>query len=175
MTTLRIAGCKKHSSVNGPGVRYVLFMQGCTHHCPGCQNPETWDPVGGMAVNVEDIIQEIRSTRYLDGVTLSGGDPLLQPDAARTIAKAMQEDSLNVWLYTGWTYEQIMRGSAGQKAKEVLPYVNVLVDGPFVEQRKTGHSFWRGSDNQRLIDVQASLAQKQVVEWQSEKSFVRRK
>ncbi len=175
MTTLRIAGCKKHSSVNGPGVRYVLFMQGCTHHCPGCQNPETWDPAGGMAVNVEDIIQEIRSTRYLDGVTLSGGDPLLQPDAARTIAKAMQEDDLNVWLYTGWTYEQIMRGSAGQKAKEVLPYVNVLVDGPFVEQRKTGHSLWRGSDNQRLIDVQASLAQKQVVEWQSEKSFVRRK
>ena len=63
MTTLRIAGCKKHSSVNGPGVRYVLFMQGCTHHCPGCQNPETWDPAGGMTVNVEDIIQEIRSTR----------------------------------------------------------------------------------------------------------------
>ena len=168
MTILRIAGSKKHSSVNGPGIRYVVFMQGCPHHCPGCQNPETWNPGGGFVTNVEAVIEDIRSTRYLDGVTLSGGDPLWQPEASRKIAKAAKDDGLNVWLYTGWTYEQILQRNAGAEALSVLSYVDVLVDGRFEEALKTGRALWRGSDNQRLIDVQASLVQKQAVLWQSE-------
>ena len=148
MSTVRISGSKKHSSVNGPGVRYVLFFQGCPHHCPGCQNPETHDPVGGT----------------LDGLTFSGGDPLLQPDAVIEIARAAKNAGLNIWLYTGWTFEQIQKGAAGEKAKEALTQLDVLVDGPFVEKLKTGNAIWRGSDNQRLIDVPRSLAEGSVIE-----------
>ena len=157
MSTVRISGSKKHSSVNGPGVRYVLFFQGCPHHCPGCQNPETHDPVGGTERNVADVIQEILQTKYLDGLTFSGGDPLLQPDAVIEIARAAKNAGLNIWLYTGWTFEQ-------EKAKEALTQLDVLVDGPFVEKLKTGNAIWRGSDNQRLIDVPRSLAEGSVIE-----------
>ena len=136
MSTVRISGSKKHSSVNGPGVRYVLFFQGCPHHCPGCQNPETHDPVGGTERNVADVIQEILQTKYLDGLTFSGGDPLLQPEAVIEIAKAAKNAGLNIWLYTGWTFEQIQKGAAGEKAKEALTQLDVLVDGPFVENRQ---------------------------------------
>lgn len=116
MSTVRISGSKKHSSVNGPGVRYVLFFQGCPHHCPGCQNPETHDPVGGTERSVADVIQEILQTKYLDGLTFSGGDPLLQPEAVIEIAKAAKNAVLNIWLYTGWTFEQIQNGAAGGKS-----------------------------------------------------------
>ncbi|MBQ8700106.1 MAG: anaerobic ribonucleoside-triphosphate reductase activating protein [Acidaminococcaceae bacterium] len=164
MSTVRISGSKKHSSVNGPGVRYVLFFQGCPHHCPGCQNPETHDPVGGTERNVADVIQEILQTKYLDGLTFSGGDPLLQPEAVIEIARAAKNAGLNIWLYTGWTFEQIQKGAAGEKAKEALTQLDVLVDGPFVEKLKTGNAIWRGSDNQRLIDVERSLAEGSVIE-----------
>ena len=153
MSTVRISGSKKHSSVNGPGVRYVLFFQGCPHHCPGCQNPETHDPLGGTERNVGDVIREILQTKYLDGLTFSGGDPLLQPQAVIEIAQAAKAAGLNIWLYTGWTFEQIQKGAAGETAKEALTLLDVLVDGPFVEKLKTGNAIWRGSDNQRLIGL----------------------
>lgn len=158
----RTAGAVRHSAVNGPGIRYVLFFQGCPHHCRACQNPETWDPHAGRVSDTEDIIADILSTRYLDGVTLSGGDPLWQPEAARCIAQAVREKGLNVWAYTGWTWEEILACRAGQ-AREVLPYLDVLVDGPFILAKKDGTAVWRGSSNQRLIDVQASLAAGRVI------------
>ena len=164
MSTVRISGSKKHSSVNGPGVRYVLFFQGCPHNCPGCQNPETHDPAGGTERIVANVVQDILQTKYLDGLTFSGGDPLLQPEAVIEIAQAVKKTGLNIWLYTGWTFEQIQKGAAGEKAKEALTLLDVLVDGPFVEKLKTGHAIWRGSDNQRLIDVQQSLKENRVVE-----------
>ena len=164
MSTVRISGSKKHSSVNGPGVRYVLFFQGCPHNCPGCQNPETHDPMGGRLRNVADVIQEILHTKFLDGLTFSGGDPLMQPEAVIEIADAVKKAGLNIWLYTGWTFEQIQQDVAGEKAKEALTHLDVLVDGPFVEKLKTGRAIWRGSDNQRLIDVQQSLKENRVVE-----------
>lgn len=164
MNTVRIAGSKKHSSVNGPGVRYVLFLQGCPHHCPGCQNPETHDPAGGTERNVDEVIQDILQTKYLDGLTFSGGDPLMQPEAVIAIAGAAKKAGLNIWLYTGWTFEQIQTGAAGEKAKEALMLLDVLVDGPFVEKRKTGNAIWRGSDNQRLIDAPQSLKENKAVE-----------
>jgi len=164
MSTVRISGFKKHSSADGPGVRYVLFFQGCPHHCPGCQNPETHDPAGGTERNTGDVIREVLQTKYLDGLTFSGGDPLMQPEAVKEIAAAAKETGLNIWLYTGWTFEQLMDGAAGKTAKEALALLDVLVDGPFVEKRKTGNAIWRGSDNQRLIDVQRSLAEGSVIE-----------
>lgn len=159
MQTVRIAGSKAHSAVNGPGVRYVLFMQGCHHHCSGCQNPETHALDGGIECRIQDVISEIVGTRYLDGVTLSGGDPFVQPEAGMQIARAVKEAGLNLWVYTGWTYEQLQDGCAGEAGKKMLSYVDVLVDGPFVEGLRSEEVRWRGSTNQTLVDVQASLKQ----------------
>lgn len=160
----RIAGTVRHSSVDGPGVRYVVFFQGCPHHCPGCQNPETWDPAGGEETRVENLIEEMRGTRYLDGVTLSGGDPLLQPEAVREIADAAHAEGLTVWTYTGWTFEDLLAGKAGEKALEALEHIDVLVDGPFVEALCSRDCLFRGSSNQRLVDVPASLASRCAIE-----------
>ena len=162
--TARIAGTVRHSSVDGPGVRYVVFFQGCPHHCPECQNPETWDPAGGEEVSLEDLTEDLRATRYLDGVTLSGGDPFLQPEAAMAVADAGREMGLNVWAYTGWTFEALLDGAAGQKARELLGHLDVVVDGPFRRELLSKECLFRGSSNQRLIDVPASLAAGKAVE-----------
>ncbi len=166
MQTVKIAGAQKHSSVNGPGVRYVLFMQGCQHRCPGCQNPETHDISEGVEMSIDAVVSDILTTRYLDGLTLSGGDPLFQPEASKEIAKHAKEAGLNVWLYTGWTFAQIMDGKAGQTAKEVLSFIDVLVDGPYVETLKSTEVIWRGSTNQHLVDVQKSLENGHEVEYE---------
>lgn len=160
----RIAGRIKHSSVDGPGVRYVIFFQGCFHHCAECQNPETWDVNGGTETDPEDIITDLRQTKLLDGITFSGGDPLLHPAEVERIARAAHEMGLTVWCYTGWTYEQILNGAAGPKAIEALSSIDVLVDGPFVRALKSRECLYRGSSNQRLIDVPASLQAGRAVE-----------
>lgn len=165
MNTFHLSGIKKHSSVNGPGVRYVLFFQGCPHHCPGCQNPETHDPTGGKITNINTVIQDILNTKYLDGITFSGGDPLMQPEAVIEIAKAIKKNTnLTIWLYTGWTFEQIQNNITGNTAKEALTYIDILVDGPFMEKLKTKDAIWRGSSNQRLINVQKSLKENKIIE-----------
>lgn len=163
MTTVRIAGSKKHSSVNGPGIRFVLFFQGCPHHCPACQNPETWDPQGGQETDTDTLIRDILNTRYLDGVTLSGGDPLWQPEAALEIARAVKKAGLNLWIYTGWTWEQLWAGTAGKNAQEAALCADVLVDGPLIQALKTDRALWRGSKNQRLIDIPASAAAGNII------------
>ena len=163
-TRCGIAGTVRHSSVDGPGVRYVVFFQGCPHHCPGCQNPETWDPAGGEETAAEELAEEMRSTRYLDGITLSGGDPLLQPSAVIVMADAAHEKGLSVWCYTGWTFEALLKGAAGESALEALRHIDVLVDGPFVQDLLSKEHIFRGSSNQRLIDVPASLAAGAAVE-----------
>ena len=160
--TVRIAGIVAHSSVNGPGVRYVIFFQGCPHHCRECQNPETWDPSGGEELPVDQVITELKATRYLDGVTLSGGDTLLQPFAAGKIARAAKELGLTVWCYTGWTFEALMQGAAGEEAIRALTWMDVLVDGAFRIEEKTEDALYRGSANQRLIDLPASLPERIV-------------
>lgn len=165
-STARIAGLLPHSLVNGPGVRFVVFFQGCNHNCQGCHNPETHDKSGGKEVTVAELIATVIKTRHLDGITLSGGDPLLQSNAARELAKAAHELGLNVWCYTGYTYEEIEQGKAGIKAQELLSEIDVLVDGRFVQSEKPddpAECIWRGSRNQRLIDVPATLQEKQTI------------
>lgn len=157
----RLAGEIKHSLVNGPGIRYVIFFQGCPHHCRGCQNPETHDISGGMEADTDDVVERIRAAKFLDGVTLSGGDPLMQPDACSTIAKAIHEMGLSVWVYTGWKMEDVLHDA---HKREALHYVDVLVDGEFVSTLQGEESLFRGSSNQRFIDVQKSLSTNQVVE-----------
>ena len=173
--TVRIAGQVKHSAVDGPGVRYTIFLQGCPHKCLACQNPETHDPDAGTERKLSEVIDEILSTRFLDGITLSGGDPFLQPKASMAIARAAKESGLNVWAYTGWTFDQLTGKDPGgirppEAAREVLPFVDVLVDGRYdddlhVNDDERSDYMWRGSKNQRLIDVQASLKSGTVIEY----------
>lgn len=160
---VRIAGIERHSAVNGPGIRYVCFFQGCAHRCKGCQNPDTQDLNGGTEYDTGILLQDIFSTKYLDGVTFSGGDPFCQPEALKEMAYALRERGINVWSYTGWTYEELQKGEAGAKALEALKEIDVLVDGPFVLSLLSKECLFRGSTNQRLIDVQESLKQGKVV------------
>ena len=155
---IRMHGMLRHSLVNGPGIRCVLFLQGCTHYCPGCQNPETHDIHGGTPCNTQAILNDILTDKNLDGVTLSGGDPLLQPKACTEIAKACKQHGLSVWVYTGYLFEDIYTEKLDKDAANLLQYIDVLVDGLFDEVLKSENCLWRGSTNQRLIDVPASLS-----------------
>ena len=164
MKNVRLAGVERHSSVNGPGVRYVVFFQGCPHHCKGCQNPETWAEDKGYLLAISSLIEDIKKTKYLDGITFSGGDPLYQAGALIEIIKGLKETGLSFWCYTGWTYEEIRDGKAGEAAKEALSYLDVLFDGPFIREKKSTSCLFRGSTNQRLIDLKKSVLSKSVVE-----------
>ena len=166
--TVRIAGLLKHSSVNGPGIRAVLFFQGCEHRCPFCQNPETWNREGGTETAVSSIIEEIRGIRYLDGLTLSGGDPFLQAEAAARIAASAKSLGLTVWCYTGYTFEELISENAPEGAIQLLENIDCLVDGKYVDSLRSESLLYRGSSNQRLIDAAESLATKLPKKYQNE-------
>ena len=148
------------SIVDGEGIRTVLWTQGCPHHCPGCHNPETHDFEGGDLIDVDEVISELKKIKNQNGITLSGGDPVCQADACYEIAKAAHEIGLNVWCYTGFTYEQML---LNPKARRLLEQVDVLVDGKFLQEEKSYDIYFRGSRNQRIIDVPKSLEEQQVV------------
>lgn len=159
-----VAGIERHSFVNGPGTRYVLFFQGCIHHCEKCQNPDTWDIEKGKVYDADDIVNDICSTKYLDGVTFSGGDPLLQAEALHYIAKKLKEKNISIWCYTGWTYEAIESGKVSPEAKDALDDIDILIDGPFIYSLLSDKCIYRGSTNQRIINVKKSREEKRVVE-----------
>ena len=145
---IRIAGIVEESIVDGTGIRYAIFMQGCLRHCKGCQNPGTHDINGGRIVDTSELIDAIKKNPLLAGITLTGGEPLLQLDAAIELARETKKLGLNVWCYTGYTFEELP-----DAARELLKYVDVLVDGPFVEELKDLELDFRGSSNQRIIDL----------------------
>ena len=152
---MSIANLISDSIVDGPGLRLTVFTQGCPHRCPGCQNPETHDPSGGWEVSVAELAAELDKNPLLQGLTLSGGDPFLQAAECAALAQAARDRGLDVWTYTGWTYEQLLtEGDPDRLA--LLDATDVLVDGPFVAARKSYAALFRGSDNQRLIDLNAS-------------------
>lgn len=159
---LRIAGLVNDSIVDGPGFRYTVFTQGCPHGCIGCHNPQTHDFAGGTEVDTDAIIAEFKRNPLLDGVTLSGGEPFCQSEACREIAMAAHAARLNVWCYTGYTYEELLHGRAEWRA--LLQEIDVLVDGRFELEQRTLEARFRGSRNQRLIDVAESLKQDKVIE-----------
>ena len=138
---MRIAGVNTCSLVNGDGVRYVIFVQGCKHHCKGCQNQWSWDMDGGTDIPVEMIAEDVRKHRMIDGITLSGGDPFYQQDECVELIKLLPE--YNVWIYTGFDYEEI----AGT---ELAKMADVIVDGPFIEELRCEGKMY-GSSNQRII------------------------
>lgn len=157
---MRIAGLTQDSIVDGPGFRFTVFVQGCAHHCEGCHNPQTHDPAGGREMTTEEIIREMRSNPLTDGLTLSGGEPFDQPQDCLTLALAAKESGLNVWSYSGYLFEQLL---ADEKKSQLLKELDVLVDGPFVLSQRSLALAWRGSRNQRVIDVPKSLAAGEVV------------
>lgn len=162
---MRIAGFVEESIVDGPGFRIIIFFQGCAHHCYGCHNPETWDFEGGKEVSFDLIKKIIDDNPYADGITLSGGDPLYQIDASTEIAEYAKSKGLDVILYTGFLFEEVLEMTkANQRLKDLLNNVDTLIDGPFIlEQRHLSLKF-RGSSNQRIIDVKKSLMQNKIVE-----------
>lgn len=154
------ADLQSDSIVDGEGIRTVVWTQGCPHHCKGCHNPSTHDFEGGALIEVEDIIEELKKLRGQDGITLSGGDPVCQSDACIEIARAAHQLGLNVWCYTGFTYEEMLRNP---KHKKLLEELDVLVDGKFILEEKSYDIYFRGSKNQRIIDVKRSLREERVV------------
>ncbi len=162
--TARISGVIQESIVDGPGMRATVFFQGCPHHCEGCHNPQTHDPSGGTEKEVSEILKPILENIILDGVTLSGGEPFMQAEAALEIAKAAHSNGLSVWTYTGYTFEQIT-ASANETWKELLNETDVLVDGRFVKSQKTLDKPFVGSKNQRLVLVSETLQQGKIVEF----------
>ena len=141
MSTLRVAGILPCSFVNGDGARYAVFTQGCIHHCPGCQNPDTWDFNGGTTLPIAEIASDFLKRPLLDGITLSGGDPFCQQEACMELLDLLPE--VDVWVYTGFEYEDICDTPLAKRA-------NVLVVGPFIENlRCEGKPY--GSSNQRVI------------------------
>ena len=162
---MRIAGTVSDSIVDGPGLRFTVFTQGCPHRCPGCHNPETHDPAGGREVTVDELAEQVLTNPLTDGLTLSGGEPFCQPAECAALARIAREKGLNVWVYTGYTYERLLSGAV-PGALELLEQAHVLVDGPFLLAQKSYAALFRGSSNQRLIDVPASLAAGRVVLWE---------
>ena len=149
---IRIAGTASDSIVDGTGLRYTVFTQGCHHNCPECHNPETHDPNGGKEVDIEDIIAEFKRNPLLSGITLSGGEPFLQAEACLELARAAHGIGRDVWAYTGFTLEQL-RAKGDEHINALLNEVDVLVDGRFVKDGRSLELKFRGSKNQRLIDM----------------------
>lgn len=153
------------SIVDGPGLRMVVWTQGCKHNCKGCHNPQTHSLSKGYEVDVEEIIEKMKSLRLQQGITLSGGEPFLQPKPLSEIAKSAKDINLDVWTYTGFTFEELIdkKNPMYFENMELLKYVDVLVDGKFEIDKRDISLLFRGSSNQRIIDVKKSLKYKRVV------------
>ncbi|MBZ4654130.1 MAG: Ribonucleotide reductase of class (anaerobic), activating protein [Peptococcaceae bacterium] len=153
---MRLSGIIPESVVDGPGVRFVVFTQGCPHHCPGCHNPETWDPSGGKEMTLKEILKLIKKKlKNIRGITLSGGDPFLQAAEMAALAREAKKLGLDVVTYTGYTYEELL-AIDGPGFKELLEVTDILVDGPFLIQYRDIGLAYRGSSNQRVIDLAAT-------------------
>ena len=147
---MRIYGLVQDSIVDGPGLRFVCFVQGCPHLCPGCHNPGSHDPCGGTVMTVNEIASQMLSNPLTDGLTLSGGEPFDQEVGCLALAKIAHAHGLNVWCYTGYTLDFLMENGT-EEQKTLLAEVDVLVDGPFVLTERSMDLRWRGSRNQRVI------------------------
>lgn len=159
MKEIRLSGIAYESLVNGPGMRRVFFAQGCRHNCTGCFNPETHDFKGGEAMDMDMLIEDVKENPLLKGITFSGGDPMEQADKFVYMAKEFKKLGLNIWCYTGYKFENIVEDKV---KREFLSYIDVLVDGKFEENLADENLKYRGSANQRIIDVQKSLEEEKV-------------
>jgi anaerobic ribonucleoside-triphosphate reductase activating protein len=166
---MRLSGITPESLVDGPGLRYVIFTQGCPHKCPHCHNPETWDNGAGKEYSVRQIIRLLKQQKKTkQGVTFSGGEPFLQAAELAEVALAAHQINWDVVTYTGFTYEQLIEdGSVGVKA--LLSASDILIDGKYVHKLRSIELQFRGSSNQRIIDLAKTREKGQVVLWKSSK------
>jgi len=161
---IRLSGIAYESLVNGPGMRRVFFAQGCKHNCNGCFNKDTHDFCGGEERNMDELIKDTLDNPILRGVTFSGGDPFEQADKFAYMARVFKEKGLSIWSYTGYTYEYIVENKDTILGwNELLKNIEVLVDGKFEEEKMQDGLKFRGSTNQRIIDVQESLRLNKVI------------
>lgn len=150
------------TTVDGPGWRSSVYCAGCRHACPGCHNPETWPFTAGVSTSVDEIIERLKKTE--GNITFSGGDPMYQAEPFTELAqRIVTELHRTIWCYTGFRFEEV---SADPVMSRMLPYLEVLVDGPFIEKERNLNLMFRGSNNQRLVDVQQSLKAGRVVEFE---------
>ena len=147
---IRILDILEETMADGPGFRTSIYCAGCAHHCPGCHNPQSWDFKGGYEVTIEELLDIIKADEFAN-VTFSGGDPLYQVEAFTELARRIKtETDKTIWCYTGFTYEEIQ---ADPRLSQILPYLDVLVDGPYVEALRDTNLRFRGSSNQRIIEL----------------------
>lgn len=152
---LRVAGVIEESIVDGPGLRFVLFLQGCRTHCKGCQNPQTWDFDGGTLVSCQDILSRVQGDPLVHGITFSGGEPFEQAQALVPLAAELKARGYHLMAFSGYTLEQLREKP---ECEELLSLLDILVDGPFMEEQKSLELRFRGSRNQRILNMAATRA-----------------
>ena len=166
---LRISGTIQESIVDGPGIRYVIFTQGCPHRCPGCHNPQTHDFAGGKDADIEEILREIEANPLLSGVTFSGGEPFCQPEALSFLGSEIKTMGKHLMVYTGYVYEELLElGKSRPAVSELLELADILVDGPYLENERDLTLSYRGSANQRVIDLKKTKEHGTVILYQDE-------
>ena len=164
--SIRMAGIMKESIVDGPGIRFAVFCQGCPHDCPGCHNPETHDFAGGTEVSVKRLLEEFDKNPLLAGATFSGGEPMCQPEGFAAFGRGIKERGKTITIYSGYTLEQLLRMALKDKnIEELLRMCDLLIDGPFVQSKRDLTLQFRGSANQRLIDMPATWKAGHIVLW----------
>lgn len=160
---LRVVDIVDGTTVDGPGFRTSIYFAGCQHHCPGCQNPSTWDPASGKDMSYDEILNRIEGAGF--DVTFSGGDPLFQVEALTELADKIRRMGKRIWLFTGFLFETVV---SDRKLNKILPYIDVIVDGPYMADKRDTSLLFRGSSNQRLIDVAYWRATGQIRLWESD-------
>ena len=181
--SIRIAGIMRESIVDGPGIRFAVFCQGCPHDCPGCHNPETHDFAGGTEVSVERLLEEFDKNPLLAGATFSGGEPMCQPEGFAALGRGIKERGKTITIYSGYTLEQLLRMALkdqnieellrmcdllalkDKNIEELLRMCDLLIDGPFVQAKRDLTLQFRGSANQRLIDMPKTWKAGHIVLW----------
>jgi len=158
--TLPLAGIVEESVVDGTGLRTTIFVQGCPHQCKGCHNPSAWEFSGGQKFTLAELFDKVQSNPLLSGITLSGGEPFCYAKELAVLSQAVRELGLNVWCYTGYTLAELQeKAQSDLSTKKLLDQIDVLVDGPFIESQKSGLLKFRGSNNQRIIDLNSMRTQ----------------
>lgn len=164
---LNIAGIVGDSIVDGPGIRTTVFVQGCPHHCPGCHNPDTWEFGKGTKMTTDEVLAEIKKNPICRGVTFSGGEPFCQAGALAELSAVLKDEGYETASYTGYTFEELIEGTEEQR--RFLQTLDVLVDGPFVLAKRNLDLRFRGSSNQRILDIPESLAAGKAVWYAGER------
>jgi len=159
MNKLKLSGVVKESTVDGPGLRYTIFAQGCPHECKGCHNPDSHDFDGGYEQDIASLAKDIKKNKYLSGITLSGGEPFCQAAAFCTLCDILP--GIQVIVYSGYTFDEII---ANEDFMPLLLKTDILIDGRYEEETKNPLLIFRGSENQRVIDVKQSLLQNKIIE-----------